>query len=171
MTHKESHEMSKFWKVGLAAVFVAALAVTGLGVAYAQSDGPAVPAALGPWGPQAGRGPGDGPLAEYRDVIHQALADALGISVDTFEQAIEDGQTLVDLADEYDVDLADLRAAREEGRAEALSQAVDDGVITQVQADWLEQHNLRLRAQRFAGCDGEGPRGDGPMGPRGGRGR
>ncbi|MGA9531755.1 MAG: hypothetical protein WBR18_03485 [Anaerolineales bacterium] len=165
--------MRKYWKVGLAAVFVAALAVTGMGVAYAQGNAPVEPAALGPWGPQGGRGPGVGPLAEYRDVIHQALADTLGISVDTFEQAIDDGQTLVDLADEYDVDLADLRTAMEEARAEVLDQAVDDGVITQVQADWMEQHNLRMRARRNAACDGDGPMGEGPMGDgpmgRGGR--
>lgn len=163
--------MSKFWKVGLAAVFVAVLAVTGLGVAYAQGGPPEAAAALGPWGPQAGRGPGTGPLSEYRDVIHQAVADALGISVDTFEQAIDDGQTLADLADEYDVDLADVRAAMLEARADVLDQAVEDGVITQQQADWMQEHSLRMRAQRFAGCDGDGPMGDGPMGPRGRWGR
>lgn len=156
--------MSKFWKVGLAAVFVAVLAVTGLGVAYAQGNPPVDGAAFGPWGPRFGSGPGTGPLAEYREVIHQAVADALGISVDEFEQAIEDGQTLADLADEYDVDLADLRSAMEEGRADALAQAVEDGVITQEQADWMSDHPFAMRARRLAQCDGDGPMGVGPMG-------
>lgn len=156
--------MTKYWKVGLAAVFVAVLAVTGLSVAYAQGNSPVDGAALGPWGPGYGAGPGTGPLAEYREVIHQALADELGISVDAFEQAIEDGQTLADLAEEYDVDLAALRTAMQEARADALAQAVEDGVITQEQADWMSDHPFAVRARRLAQCDGDGPMGVGPMG-------
>jgi hypothetical protein len=161
--------MSKYWKWGVAAALVAALGIVGPGVALAQGNTPETPPGLGPWGP--GVGPGAGPLAEYRDVIHQALADALGISVDDFEAAIADGQTLVDLADEHDVDLADLRDTMEQVRADALAQAVDDGVITQEQADWMQEHGLRMAGRRLANCTGTGPMGNGGLGLRGRRGR
>ena len=113
---------------------VVALLVFGVGAAFAQDEIPPCPN-----GPGA-RGNGAGLMAAYEDEIHQALADALGISLSDFEAARADGQTLADLAAKYDVELESLFEAMDSARAEVVAQAVEDGTITQEQADWMLAH-------------------------------
>ena len=63
------------------------------------------------------------------------------MSTDELSAALEDGQTLQDLADEAGVDIQEvkdaLNALREEGMREQIAQAVEDGTMTQEKADWL----------------------------------
>ncbi|MFP3853982.1 MAG: hypothetical protein ACLFWD_06780 [Anaerolineales bacterium] len=167
--------MSKWIKFVGVGVLAAALVVGGVSVASAQSDNPTDKPALGPWGPNQGQGPGPGMglMAEYSDVIHEALADALGISVSEFEQAREDGLRLPDLAEEYDVELDELFEVMNAVRVEVLEQALEDGVISQEQYDWMSERpgvpgGVGPRVGR---CDGEGPMrdGTGTFAPRGGR--
>lgn len=117
---------------------------------------------------------GAGPMAVDQAEMHTAIAGALGISVEEFEAAVDEGQTLVDIAEAQGVDLADVQAAMDEIHAAALEQAVADGLITQEQADWMNEH----RSERVLG-QGFGP-GNGPChgdadgsfgGARGGMGR
>jgi DNA-binding CsgD family transcriptional regulator len=98
-----------------------------------------------------------GPMAEYRDEMHAAVAEALGLSVEEFEAALAEGKTPQQIAEEQGIAqeefCADLHGAAEG----ILAQAVSDGAITQEQADWiLERMNDRCLE------------GGGPM--RGGRG-
>jgi hypothetical protein len=114
-----------------------------------------------------GRGPGGGVLEPYEDIIHEKIAAALGISLEEFEAAREAGATLHDLAQKYGVDFDVVREAMLEGRAEAIKQAVADGVITQEQADWMLQRMGGMGYRRGSGagaCDGTGPIGQGPFG-------
>ncbi len=117
-----------------------ALATLGTTVVFAQ----------GPWGPgDGGRlgSQGSPPFpggfgwgvypSSNRD---QIIVDALGISVDEFLAAREEGKTLADLADELNVDLASIREAVEEARAQALSEAVEAGRISSEQAEWMADH-------------------------------
>lgn len=106
--------------------------------------------------------------------MHAAIANALGISVEAFETAIDEGQTLVDIAEAQGVDLADVRAAMDEVHAAALQQAVEDGLITQEQADWMTQrHSERVLGQGFGPGNGpcHGGSESGFGGARGGMGR
>ena len=148
-------------KYALPAVLLMALTL-GVGSAYAQQETPQVPG-----GPGGRLGPGAGLLAAYADEIHQALADALGMSLAEFEAARADGQTLADLAAAQDVDLATLFEVMDAVRSEAITQAVADGTITQAQADWILTHRAATRQAglRSGVCDGSGPAG---LGPRGG---
>jgi uncharacterized protein (DUF433 family) len=93
----------------------------------------------GPPGPRDGRGFGS------IDTMHAAIADALGISVEALDEALADGVTIVDLADELGVDMEAIRAVIQAARDEALTKAVEDGLITQEQAD-----RLRERMSQFA---------------------
>lgn len=67
--------------------------------------------------------------------MHAAIADALGISVEAFEAAVEDGQTVQLLAADLGIDFADIQAVMNDLHADALQQAVADGLVTQEQAD------------------------------------
>jgi hypothetical protein len=120
-----------------------------------------------PQAPFGGRGPGGGVLEPYEDIIHEKIADVLGISLEDFEAQVEAGATLFDLAAKYGVDFDDVREAMLEGRAEAIKQAVADGVITQEQADWMLQRMGGMGYRRGSGmgaCDGTGRLGQRPFG-------
>ncbi len=71
------------------------------------------------------------------------VAELLGMDVDELCDALRDGKTLADLAEEKDVDLQALKdaadASRDEAVREAIAQAVDEGDLTQDQADWMLQ--------------------------------
>ena len=155
--------MMKTVKYTLPAVLLIALSL-GVGSAYAQDETPEAPGGRG--GPIGPIGPGTGLLAAYEDDIHQALADALGMSLAEFEAARADGQTLADLAAAQDVDLATLFEVMDAVRSEAITQAVADGTITQAQADWILTHRAATHQAglRSGVCDGSGPAGLGPKG-------
>lgn len=86
-------------------------------------------------GPGGGRGPGLG--AEELE----AVAEVLGMTSDEVTSALQSGKTLLDLADEAGVDIADVHAAIQAVHAtemrERIAQAVEDGTMTQEKADWL----------------------------------
>ena len=73
---------------------------------------------------------------------HQA--EILGISVDQVKQYWAEGKNMPEIAEELGVDLEDLqikmKAGREEQMRERLQVLVDNGVITQEQADLRLQH-------------------------------
>ena len=155
--------MNAFVKGSIVLVLLAAIGVVGVSVVSAQGDEPPV----GPWGPMY-FGDGPGLLAEYDGIIHQALADALGISLSELEAARQDGVRLPELAEANGVDLEDLWQVMDEARAEAVEQALADGAITEEQAEWLtERGGLRFGGMRQGDCDGRGRLGEGPIGPRG----
>ncbi|MFW5943040.1 MAG: hypothetical protein ACOCXI_14655 [Chloroflexota bacterium] len=120
-----------------------------------------------------GRGPfhGQGPGMQYRqvdqDVMHEAIADALGVTVEEFEAARAEGQTLYDLAQELNVEMDAVWEAMRAVKAEAIDQALADGLITEAQAEWLQS---RPGPGGGAGaglgpCNGTGERqGSGPQG-------
>lgn len=65
----------------------------------------------------------------------ELLANALGISVDELQVAREDGKSLGTLIDELGLEATEVREAMQVNYEEAVQSAVDDGVITQEQAD------------------------------------
>ncbi len=85
-----------------------------------------------------GFGPGAG-LSDYIDqaTIDEVIAGALGITVEELDAARAEGQSVADLAEELGVDIADVNAAVQAAKEEALAAAVENGDITQAQADRL----------------------------------
>ena len=107
-----------------------------------------------------------GPLHEYMSV---ALADALGITPEKLEASRAAGETLVDIAEAQGFSLDKLAYLVANARAEALSQAVADGVISQEQADWMLSRMNQGWGNGFGpgsgACDGSGAHGFGRRSP------
>ncbi|MBN2389163.1 MAG: hypothetical protein JXR84_00480 [Anaerolineae bacterium] len=95
------------------------------------------------------------------------LANALGMSLEDLQAAYADGETLTTLMQEKGLDAATVREKLQTAYTEALAQAVEDGVITQEQADEMARdgHGFGMmpggKGRPFEGHDGGG---------RGGRG-
>lgn len=89
---------------------------------------------------QHGRGPGDGGLRLGSPEL-EAAAEALDMTTDELTTALQSGKTLQQIAEEAGVDLADVQAAIQAAHAtemrERIAQAVENGSITQENADWL----------------------------------
>ena len=73
--------------------------------------------------------------------MHQALADALGLSVtDLDKQLWEDGTTFNDIIAKQGLTEEELRTAVKDAAASAIDAEVTDGTLSQDQADWLTAH-------------------------------
>jgi hypothetical protein len=87
-----------------------------------------------------GRGPGDG-RGHFGGAGLDAAAEVLGMTTDELTTALQSGKTLEQLAEDAGVDIQDvqdaIQAARVEEMRDRIQQAVDDGTITQENADWL----------------------------------
>lgn len=145
----------------------AALAIVLLGAAVAMpafAQEPTLPGAYGPGGCGGFGG-------EYGGML-DILAEVLGMTPEEIFAELEAGKTIAEIAADQGVELAELVDALIAPRAEALAQAVEDGRLTQEQADWLLEHmreGLEWRLSNnvfgFGGFGGFGMRG----GHRGGR--
>ena len=85
-----------------------------------------------------------GPIVD-KEVIETAVAGALGISVDELEAMKAEGKRLPQIAEELGVEMSAVQEAVQAARAAAIQQAVEDGTITQEQADWLLEHGGKRR--------------------------
>ena len=65
---------------------------------------------------------------------HDVLAEQLGMTADELQAELQAGKTITELAEEKGVDL---QANRIEAMKEQIQQAVEDGRMTQEQADWM----------------------------------
>ncbi len=122
-------------------------------------------------GPQARQRVQHG-LREAR-VVLPAAAGALGMEPPELVQALKEGPTLADVADEREVDHQVVIDAILAGVEDALSQAVENGRISPEQAQqglekvtqFLEEHGLDFGLRFFFRPRGHGP--GGPPGPQG----
>ena len=64
------------------------------------------------------------------------LAEQLDMTVDELQAELKAGKTVAELAEEKGVDLD---AARVDAMKERIEQAVEDGTLSQEQADWMLQ--------------------------------
>ena len=86
--------------------------------------------------------------------MHEAIADALGISVEEFEAAVADGENAFTLAQGLGIDIAELQAAMDAVHEAAFQQAIDDGLVSQEQADWMLSHRGGQSGQGGQGSHG-----------------
>jgi hypothetical protein len=168
--------MKKFWTyTGLMAAFVAAIALMGATSVFAQDIVTTpVPGTGQGYGQTGVRGEGMGVMAVDETIMHEALADALGMSVADYEAAIANGETLATLALAQGVDMADLFAVMDAVHADAAQQAVADGLVTQGQvgmqgrrggqAGQGGQGQVGQCGQSQAGQGGQGQMGQGTTG-------
>jgi len=136
--------MNKWLKIGLVGLVVfgvAAVLITS-GIALAQEQTPTTPDNTLPI--PVGRGFGRGLGGQ---VGLEAAANALGMTPEELQAQLWAGKNLADIAEEKGVDLVQLqttvqeavKAARVTAIRTAIEQAVQDGTITQANADWLLQ--------------------------------
>ena len=97
-----------------------------------------------------------------RDVL---LAQALDMTVEELDAAYAEGKSLSDLLSEAGLDAATVRENLQAAREAALAQAVEDGVISQEQADEMSE-----RMPMSGGPGMRGPGGRGGVEGRGGPG-
>jgi len=150
--------------VAAAAIAGAGLAGFGFSAAFAQTDtgedatttteAPADDAAR-PEGCEGRGGPG-----------LEAMAEVIGIDAEELHTALEDGQTPAEVAEANGVSRAELVDALVADITSHIEQAVEDGHLTQEEAD---ERLADVEANAEAIADGERPEGMGPGGPgRGG---
>lgn len=160
--------MSRYLKFSLIAALGVAMIFVGAGAVSAQGETPPSAPGWGPHGPHHGYGFGHGTgiMAEYADIMHEAVADLLGISESALEEAMGEGQSMFSLAAERGVDLDELREVMADARAEMLDSAVADGVISAERAEWMGEGMGAGKGGRNRGgmCDGFGAARNGPSG-------
>ena len=152
-----------------AALIVVLLATNVVVPAFAQEETPLSEAPCG--GRGGGFLPGGGSWARF-DVV----AEALGLTPEEFFAEMHAGKTLEEIAEEQGVEMEAVREALQTARVEAMqeriAQAVEDGSMTQEQADWMLEGIEQGFLPMGRGFDsGHGMRGGSGHGMRGGFGR
>ncbi len=164
--------------LGLVLVAVMALGVAG----YAYAQGPNPNPQPQPFGQGMGRGRmGGGMMGGWRangaqagsygpmhDYMEEAFAEALGMSEADVEAALASGKTMWQLAEEKGMTFEEFQKVMTDARSEALKKMVEDGTITQEQADWMLNRMGRMGG-RFGGQGGCPMQNGGSYGPGGGR--
>jgi hypothetical protein len=108
---------------------VLALGVLGVGAAFAQEGQP-------PYGPMMQGGRGYGPMHEY---VEQALAAKLGLAEKQVEDQLAAGKPMYQIALDNGIQQEDLANFMNEVHEDAFAKAVEDGVMTQAQAERMLQ--------------------------------
>ncbi len=110
-------------------------------------------------------------IKEYVD-REAMIADALGITVVELQAAQEAGQKISDLLEDLDIDQETFEASVQAAQEAAFAQAVADGVITQEQADEIQEggHGGPGGGRGPGGRDGQGGPGGQQPGDQGGPG-
>ncbi len=143
-------------------VAVVALAVGSVGVAYAQSPTQAQAGWMSGRGSQTGMGSGVNGTGSgiLHDQLIAAYAEALVIPVADLEVRLDNGETMSQIALSTGLTFEQFRTLMIDVRTQAINQAVNDGVLTQAQADWINQRGAGQMAGRQMG-NGLGMRGSG----------
>ena len=124
----------RFMILAGAALAVVLLGVTVVVPVFAQEPTPTPKAPFGCHGGGFGLWGGSWTMFD-------AAAEALGLTPEEFFAGLHDGKTLDEIAEEQGVEVEAvhdaMNAIRVEAMREAIEQAVEDGRLTQEQADWL----------------------------------
>ncbi len=105
-------------------IVVVALAILGVGVAFAQGTQPPTRGGMMGW---------------MHDYVEQALAAKLGLTEAQVEDQFAAGKTMYQIALDNGIKQEDVAAFLLDVHKEAFANAVKAGVMTQQQADWMQQ--------------------------------
>lgn len=137
---------------------VLALTLVTAGVALAQTQtppgpgyGPGMMGGYGRGGMMGGsgmtrapaRGAGVGGQFQpgwMHDVMLDTFAAALGLDRATLEERLANGETMYQIATAEGLSQDEFFALMTQARQTAIAQAVEDGTLTQAQADWMLSH-------------------------------
>ena len=153
-------------KIGLiigSVVLVAVVALGLVGFAYAQRPAPFGPNTPmgGGYGMMSGYGHmggygmmgGYGPMHEY---MLEAFAEASGLSVEEIESRLESGESMWEIAQAQGLSDDQVYELMEQAHETSLDAAVSEGVISQEQAEWMDEHMDQMHSNEFGygGCHG-----------------
>jgi hypothetical protein len=131
---------------------ILALGALGIGVVAAQGGQP----------PYGQRGVADG-AGLMHDYMEQAMADAVGLTVEEFEARHDAGETFYQIALAEGFSAEEIPALMQDARTKSLEAAAAAGVITQDQADWMNSRGFGRGGMMngYGYGDGECPMYDG----------
>lgn len=95
--------------------------------------------------------PGATQMSCQQGALHEAVAQALGISTDELTAAHAAGKTVVQLASERGIELNTVTAAVLEAHKQGLDAQVQAGRLTQEQADAMQTHMTAQIGAHFSG--------------------
>lgn len=162
--------MKKLLIIG-AVLALALVAFGAAGLVYAQTQTPPTPETpifpgYGP-GTMGGRGGmmggfqsgSFGPMHVY---MVEAYAQALGITEEELQDRLAGGENMWQIASSLGFSEEAIPGLMIAAHTQALNKAVEDGVLTRQQADWMIQRMAQMQAQGFGpgagGCGGSGGR-------------
>jgi hypothetical protein len=167
LTHSKLSRRKKMNKSVILLVIVAVitLALGTVGVAYAQTpmQTPATGTGwMGGHGLRASLGAANTTTGEgiLHDYMIAAYADQLNISAADLEARLNSGETISQIAFSEGLTFEQFRSLMFENRAQAIEQAVNNGELTQAQAEWMNQRGAGQMAGGQMG-NGSGMRGSG----------
>jgi len=138
-------------------VLLTVLALGAAGAVYAQTQNPPVTPApgYGPGGMMGGNGPqsgfrggpghmrggfGAGRFGPMHQYMTDALAEALGLTSEEFTSRVQAGESPWEIAQSQGTTWDEFVELRTATRDAAIEQALEDGVITEEQAEWMKSH-------------------------------
>lgn len=141
------------WSLIAILAFVFLLAT--VGTVAAQTQTPQDPDDDTPAWPWGGRGHhmmwnSDGAQTGLlHDTMLPLLAEKLGLSVDEITARLEDGERMWEIAEAQGYSFDDFRALMLDAREEAIAQALEDGTITEDQAEWLQERGAGMMGRQY----------------------
>ena len=94
----------------------------------------------GPGGPPGFGAPGPGPGGPGGPEVFDAIADELGIPVERLHRQLMGGKSMAQIARANGKSLADVKSAAKAAIESRLEEEVDDGTLTEEQADEIREH-------------------------------
>lgn len=157
--------MKKVWIIA-AMVGLTVLALGAAGIAFAQSETPqpVTPPGYG-YGMMGGRGnfPGmrggyiSGEEGPHHDDMIEAFVEAIGLSPEEVETRLASGETMWQIVESEGLSMEEFGEIMSQVRSDFIQQALDDGTLTQEQADFMASRRAAGGfGQGFGECMGDG---------------
>jgi ABC-type glycerol-3-phosphate transport system substrate-binding protein len=152
--------MKKIWIIaGLLGFTVLALGAAGIVYAQSETPQPATPPGFGN-GMMRGRGGYiAGEEGPHHDEMIEAFAKAIGLSPEVVETRLASGETMWQIVESEGVSMEEFGEIMSQIRSDFIQQALDDGILTQEQADFMAQRGSQGGTggygQEFGDCMGD----------------
>ena len=92
------------------------------------------------------------------DIVTESLAEAAGLTVDAFNARLAEGETMVQILESAGLSADEITEAYNDGHDASLQAAVDEGWMTQEQADWMDERMQGMWSGGYShhggGCGG-----------------
>jgi uncharacterized protein (DUF433 family) len=122
---------------------------------------------MGGFGGQGMMGGFNGQYGPMHTYMVDAIAEKLGLTSEDVQSRLAAGETMWQIASSTGLSDDQVRTALEEAHDSALDKAVEAGLLTQEQADWMDQHMEQMWTTNGGmPCQG-GAAGAARMGPGG----